>query len=446
MEGTVFIDSGGGMSLTIDVDGQLFDLNMIQNPLKFETSGYTRALYKADIDTLWNSRVEGQILDERGKPITVKFKLYQWSLFRLIKLQAALSRHFVGYDEIIRMLLACAVAQEPILFIGKPGVAKTEVAISFFSAIGLRKPKNNGQGGPKDGFEDRSKYFEYLLSPFTVPEELFGTLNFKELERGTVTHINTNMATGKLVRGIFLDEVFNASSNILNTLLGLINERRYFDRGMFQDADLKLFIGASNSTPLSKSGAVDGLSGQFSSDLEAFYDRFTVRLYFPTPQEKHADLRSVMKEYERIAAISSDRFMEKLTLENPKPFEQIACINDILLLGRILGKINFPEKVKQAKNTIVANLSMQRSGRALSHMSPRKPNKLTPIILADAFLVDIGKIHQDLNTGKIIDLINKDLREVQVTRENLRVFRHIWDYEGDRDVLAKEIDLLLEIE
>jgi MoxR-like ATPase len=434
------------MALIVDIDGQLFDFKMIRDPLQFETPGFTKAIYKADIKALWEQRVEGQIQDEKGNPVTVKFKLYQWSLFRLLKLQVALSQYFVGYDEIIRVLLACAIAQEPVLFIGKPGVAKTEVALSFFSAIGLRKQQNGGKTGRKPGAEDRNKYFEYLLSPFTVPEELFGTLNFRELERGTVTRINTNMATGKLVRGIFLDEIFNASSNILNTLLGLINERRYFDRGMFQDADLKLFIGASNSTPISKSGAAEGLVGNLSSDLEAFYDRFTIRLYFPTPQEKHVDLRAVMEEYERIDKISSSRFMEKLTLEKPESFPQIACINDILLLGRILGRVNFPESVKQAKNTIVASLSMQRSGRALSHISPRKPNKLMPIILADTFLLDTKKNGADLSNRKIIELIGGDFREVQVTRENLKVFHHIWDYEGDREELAKEVDLLLEIE
>lgn len=443
----------------IEVDGQLYDFRDIVNPRKFETPGFTKAIYQAEIDGLWEERVQGQILNEEGNPITKNLKIYQWCLYRLLKLQAELSKLFIGYDTQVRMLMACAIAQEPILFVGRPGVAKTEMAVSFFGGIGLRKPKSSAisNENPADG-DAQNKYFEYLLSPFTVPEELFGPLDFRELEKGTVTRINTNMVTGKLVRGIFLDEIFNASSNILNTLLTLINERRYFDRGMFQDADLKIFIGASNTTPVGKYGSGDGMPGRKSGELAAFYDRFTVRLYLPTPQEIYqTQMEKVMKAYELIDKISHERFMERLTLEKPKDFGQIACINDILLLGRVLPKVGFSDKMKELKNMIVSSLAVNRPGRDLCSMSPRKPNKLLPIIMADTFLLDIAELRaqhvmqhrneedfaEELRTEKILEYLENS--DASVMEKNLGVFHHIWDYEGDRERLKEELDVLLDM-
>jgi MoxR-like ATPase len=435
----------------VDVKGQLYDFQNITSVEKFDPPGFSRAIYAIPLDKLWEENVRGVILDEKGASIEENLKLYQWSLFRLLKLQAKLSSLFVGYEEQIQMLFACAIAQEPVLFVGRPGVAKTELATSFFGGIGLRKPQ--GEANPKDG--ETNKYFEYLLSPYTIPEELFGPLNYPELEKGTVARINTNMVTGKLVRGVFLDEIFNASSSILNTLLTLINERRYFDRGMFQDADLRVFIGASNRTPAGKYGSGDGMGSGKSGELEAFYDRFTMRLYLPTPQELHeSQPDKILQKYKEIDNITRDRFMERLTMERPAPFKQVACMNDILLLGRVLGKIPFNNELENRKNEIVTGLAMSRSGRNLCLMSPRKPNKLRPIMLADSLLLDVEGMHtryrkehkSDANfkdvftTRKILEYIKG--KDPRVEKDNLRVFYHIWDYEGDRSRLKEEVNVM----
>ncbi len=413
---------------------------------KFESPDYTETIYKADVNDLLNNRVEGKILSEDGKYKSVKLKVYQWSQFRLLKLQSALSHFFVNYDTHIEMLLASAIAQEPILFIGPPGVAKTEMAINFFGGIGLRKPLQDLDGKKSSG-KEINKYFEYLLSPFSVPDELFGTLDFKALEAGEVRHINTNMITGKLVRGVFLDEIFNASSNILNTLLTLINERRYFDNGLFKPADLKVFIGASNHSPISRDGSGGAFASKKAGELWAFYDRFTLRLYFPTPQEYYqTNEKEIRKQYRIIIDRSCDRAMEKLTLERPKEFEQIACINDLLLLGRLVGKVELPDETRELMYVMISNLATQRrKGSELCYMSPRKGNKLLPIILADAFLIpgeEFYNLEKAPQTTEILEYI--DGLELRVAEKNLRTFYHIWDYEGDRDKLKDEVDMLLE--
>lgn len=439
------------MPRNVEVAGKTYDFNRMPDLAYIGTPEFSKAIYINKAEYLWQESIKGSVLNEDNRNVERNLTAFQWSLYRVLKLQVALSKIFIGYEEQIRLLLACAIAQEPILFIGKPGVAKTELAVNFFSGIGLRKPK-----AAETPAGDANKYFEYLLSPFTIPEELFGPLNFEQLNRGEVARINTNMVTGKMVRGVFLDEIFNASSSILNTLLTLINERRYFDRGMFQEADLRVFISASNRTPAGKYGSGDGLRGGRSGELEAFYDRFTIRLYFPTPQELHTSQpQQVVEAYELIDRVSRERFMEKLTLERPRDFPQIASVNDILLLGRVLNMVDFKEEIDVLKNRVVAGLAMSRSGRDLCLMSPRKPNKLRPIIIADSFLLDLenirrehvreGKVaekfYNEFTTKKILDFAAK---KPLVTKQNLNVFFHIWDYEGDRGRLKEEVKILLE--
>lgn len=432
--------------MEIKLGPDCYNLNDIVDVRKFEDPGFTKAIYKADIKSLLGEKVGGTIRDVDGQAKHVDLNLFQWSQYRILKLQESLSNQFVNYNGHIEMLLASAIAQEPVLFIGRPGTGKSELAFKFFNGIGLRTPSEE-QADRKDLY----KYFEYLLSSFSIPEELFGALNLSKLtdeKSPQVTRINNNMMTGKRVAGVFLDEVFNASSSILNTLLTLINERRYFDKGQFQPADLKVFIGASNQTPVGPQDTTGGSSGMKGNELRAFYDRFTIRLYFPTPQEiYHGNERKIRETYRDIGEKSRERVMEKLSKERPSEFEQIACLNDFLLLGRLLGKIEFPDEVKGLMYNMVSDFAAPRQkGSRLCYMSPRKANKLSPVVIANAFLFPqerLEKLQDRPLTSEIIEYI-KNSFPLRVTTKNLQVFNHIWDYEGDRAELQNEVKILLD--
>ena len=107
-------------------------------------------------------------------------------------------------------------------------------------------------------------YFEYLLGRFTEPSELFGTVNLKKLREGTVETDTQGMLPEAEIA--FLDEVFLGSTAILNTLLGILNERK-FRRGHTQiSCPLKICIRASNSLPQDE-------------ELIAFADRFLIHLF-----------------------------------------------------------------------------------------------------------------------------------------------------------------------
>lgn len=113
--------------------------------------------------------------------------------------------------------------------------------------------------------EKESGYFEYLLTKFSTPEEIFGPLSITELKqdrfkRNTAGYLPT-------VKIAFLDEIFKASSSILNALLTILNERVYHNGAVAEGVNLQALIAASNELPTDQ------------EELSALYDRFLVRSF-----------------------------------------------------------------------------------------------------------------------------------------------------------------------
>ncbi|MGO1001542.1 AAA family ATPase [Lysobacter sp. CA196] len=159
----------------------------------------------------------------------------------------------VEREQLAELIVLAAVAQEHLLIIGPPGTAKSAVVRRVAAALGGR-------------------YFEYLLGRFTEPAELFGPVDLRRLREGVVETDVTGMLPEAEVA--FLDEVFLGSTAILNTLLGVLNERR-FRRGHTQlDCPLRVCVGAANALPDDES-------------LAAFADRFLLHLFVePVPDHQ----------------------------------------------------------------------------------------------------------------------------------------------------------------
>ena len=150
---------------------------------------------------------------------------------RILALRSDLYRYFVGKNEIIDLMTIAAIAQEPLLLVGQPGTAKSELVLKFTEAIGL----------------SGTDYFEYMLTEFSEPSEILGALDLTGLRDGRFTR----RSEGKLpvARVAFLDEIFNASSAILNVLLTILNERKYYDDGRPIPVPLNLLFAATNEIP-----------------------------------------------------------------------------------------------------------------------------------------------------------------------------------------------------
>lgn len=165
---------------------------------------------------------------------------------------------FVGKDEIIDLLGVCLVAGENLFVLGPPGTAKSAVVHDL--------------GRRLDG-----RTFEYLLTRFTEPNEIFGPFDIRELRQGNlVTNTEGMLPEASLV---FLDELLNANSAILNSLLTALNER-VFRRGKeTRRLPTLMVVGAGNRLPDDEA-------------LVALFDRFLLRV--PSHNVPPDDLEAVL--------------------------------------------------------------------------------------------------------------------------------------------------------
>ncbi|MEV4825161.1 AAA family ATPase [Micromonospora sp. NPDC049274] len=154
----------------------------------------------------------------------------------------------VDREVVAEVVVLCAVAGEHVLVIGAPGTAKSEAVRRTADQLGGR-------------------YFEYLLGRFTEPSEIFGPVDLRRLREGLVEFETAGMLPEAEVA--FLDEVFLGSTAVLNTLLGILNERVFRRGSTHLSCPLRVCVGAANSLPDDPA-------------LAAFADRFLARV-FVTP-------------------------------------------------------------------------------------------------------------------------------------------------------------------
>jgi MoxR-like ATPase len=159
-----------------------------------------------------------------------------------------LKASLIEREDEIELVLTALVASENVLLVGAPGTAKSMLLDSVMDWLGGRT-------------------FSVLLNKFTTPEEVFGPYSVKGLKEDKYVRITT----GKLAEadGAFLDEVFKASSAILNTMLRILNERTFdCGDGIARRVPLKLVVAASNEWPQEENG---------QRELSALFDRFLLR-------------------------------------------------------------------------------------------------------------------------------------------------------------------------
>ena len=163
---------------------------------------------------------------------------------KLKNIREELKQMFLERADLIDGALAALLSSHHLLIIGPPGTAKSMLADELCRRI------------------EGANYFQWLLTRFTTPEEIFGAVSLKALEQDDYRRVTDRKLPEAHIA--FLDEIFKANSSILNSILTLINERLFHNGKEIGSVPLLTLFGASNELPEEE-------------ELTALYDRFLLR-------------------------------------------------------------------------------------------------------------------------------------------------------------------------
>jgi MoxR-like ATPase len=252
----------------------------------------------------------------------------------------------------------CALlSRSHILIIGPPGTAKSMLANMLCSCI------------------EGANYFYWLLTKFTTPEELFGPISLKSLQQDSFKRVTS----GKLpvAHIAFLDEVFKASSSILNCLLTLINERIFHDGEKAVDVPLITLFGASNEIPE-------------EDELVALYDRFLLRYVVNYVKEDFRFIKMLKSSSSEIGTRLTLKDIDTLSSQAEKVSIPDAIISDITELRKELnrkGIVCSDRRYRQSLNVLKSYAFIQGRDKVteedlhvLSNVLWSEPSERQPVI------------------------------------------------------------------
>lgn len=193
---------------------------------------------------------------------------------RMKELITAMNQGAYEREEAIALTLLAAMAGESIFLLGLPGVGKSMIARRL-----------------KHAFKS-SRSFEYLMSRFSTPDEIYGPVSISKLKDHDTYErvIDGYLPTADIV---FLDEIWKAGPAIQNSLLTALNERIFRNGDHDVKLPLKAIISASNELPAEGEG------------LEALWDRFLVRYVVEPISDREAFLKLLI-EQEQECVIGDD--------------------------------------------------------------------------------------------------------------------------------------------
>ena len=224
-----------------------------------------------------------------------------------------MKQRFYARDEAIEAVVDSLVSSVPAVLIGPPGTAKSRIVREAANLCGLG---SRGGSNSKTG-----TYFEYLLTAHTMPEELFGPPDIVALQEGRYERRKDGMLPQADIA--FLDEVFRGGSHILNTLLSLLNERKFHDGKEVHQVPLIGVLAAANQPPK-------------SAEEAALYDRFPVRIWIDSvfQPEPGGSPDSRLDGAKALVAKSSELELQEVKASEVGNQESVACVNDFRLARR----------------------------------------------------------------------------------------------------------------
>ncbi len=285
-----------------------------------------------------------------------------------------LEAQFLGKEEIIRLLFVSAIAGEHLVMIGPPGTAKSALLRGFAQII-------------------EARYFDYLLTRFTEPNEIFGPVDIQAFRQGVYRRRLEGMLPEAEV--VFLDEIFKANSAILNSLLTLLNARRFTHGNETVRVPLISLYAASNEVPTDEA-------------LSALFDRFLLRVRVDYLDSYH--FRGLLQKGIELEARGMNPDAPKL--------QPVVSASELLEIQRNFGhRLAFSEDFLATFKGLVFQIRSEGVG-----LSDRRIVKLLKLFAASAIF---------------------DGRE-EVNDSDFFVLRHVWNTPEQEEILQEIVGPVLD--
>ena len=333
-----------------------------------------------------------------------------------------------GKEEAVRLALLSAVANESIFFMGPPGTAKSMISRRIACAF-------------KDFHDKKQKavYFEYLMNEFSTPDEICGPVDLSALNEKPSRYVRQTGGYLPTASVAFLDEIWKSGPAILNTLLTIINEKKFHNGKKVESVPLVSLAAASNELPEKDRG------------LEALWDRFVLRV-FVNPVANENDFFRVVDDAGSEPKLSEEQEASLLGIDEVKGWQ---------------AAINAVELSDEAKNVITAirqeltklNADGKHTGDETYYVSDRRWKKIVHILKTSAFLngrnaVDLmdcslieyaiwntDKQHDEVSSHyKTYDNVDYGLLAVILRQNGISATAALDDISDKIDRFRKEID------
>lgn len=282
-------------------------------------------------------------------------------LERFQRLLRDMNRGIYEKETEISLSLLAALAGESVILLGPPGVAKSMVARQL-----------------KTAFRD-ARSFEYLMSRFSTPDEIFGPVSIQKLKSSDTYEraVEGYLPTADVV---FLDEIWKAGPAIQNTLLTVINEKIFRNGNREMRLPLKLLVAASNELPAKGEG------------LEALWDRFVIRIESrPIRQEKN--FRSMLLEVENLSEVKSE---EQSSAAEGEANSNVITAEEYAEWSENINKIGVKENVLDVISVVRKSLRTvnvdEAAERRNIYVSDRRWKNIMRLLRTSAFMQDRAEV------------------------------------------------------